>query len=87
MFGGFKLSCGSGLICVDKLYCDNSGLATATPNGLTADQELRRAPLTPCKLPLTAVEGFCCRDPFYTDPWPGTIGGGCPGRNFVSLFS
>jgi len=87
-FGAFRVSCPAGMVCTDKQFCDFKGIQTQNIVELSPDEEARRFVLQPCKTTqaLGSIEGFCCFDPFYQDPWPNGNGAGCPGRNFSAEF-
>lgn len=62
--------CAAALKCTPIEYCTAEGVISNTTVALTRDQEAYRVPLTDCKDLETGRVGKCCRDPFYTDPWP-----------------
>ncbi|KAI8433462.1 hypothetical protein MSG28_015497 [Choristoneura fumiferana] len=62
--------CAAALKCTPIEYCTAEGVMSNTTVVLTRDQEAYRVPLTDCKDAETGRAGKCCRDPYYTDPWP-----------------
>ncbi|KAJ8706430.1 hypothetical protein PYW08_011056 [Mythimna loreyi] len=62
--------CAAALKCTPIEYCTAEGVISNTTVALTRDQEAYRVPLTDCKDLESGRIGKCCRDPYYTDPWP-----------------
>ncbi|XP_063545439.1 hornerin-like isoform X2 [Cydia strobilella] len=62
--------CAAALKCTPVEYCTAEGVISNTTVALTRDQEAFRVPLTDCKDLETGRVGKCCRDPYYSDPWP-----------------
>ncbi|XP_075988919.1 uncharacterized protein LOC142984921 [Anticarsia gemmatalis] len=62
--------CAAALKCTPIEFCTAEGVISNTTVVLTRDQDAYRVPLTDCKDLETGRIGKCCRDPFYTDPWP-----------------
>ncbi|KAJ0183014.1 hypothetical protein K1T71_000990 [Dendrolimus kikuchii] len=62
--------CAAALKCTPIEYCTAEGVISNTTVSLTRDQASFRVPLTDCKDLETGRIGKCCRDPYYTDPWP-----------------
>ncbi|KAF9812511.1 hypothetical protein SFRURICE_018999 [Spodoptera frugiperda] len=68
--GDLPAGCAAALKCTPIEYCTAEGIISNTTVVLTRDQEAYRVPLTDCKDLASGIIGKCCRDPFYTDPWP-----------------
>ncbi|KAH9628068.1 hypothetical protein HF086_018284 [Spodoptera exigua] len=80
VIGDLPAGCAAALKCTPIEYCTAEGVISNTTVVLTRDQEAYRVPLTDCKDISTGRVGKCCRDPFYTDPWPvNQIGQWVPG--------
>ncbi|XP_013176246.1 PREDICTED: uncharacterized protein LOC106124294 isoform X3 [Papilio xuthus] len=62
--------CAAALKCTPIEFCTADGIISNTTIILSRDQNAYRVPLTDCKDLATGRIGKCCRDPFYTDPWP-----------------
>ncbi|CAH2056053.1 unnamed protein product, partial [Iphiclides podalirius] len=62
--------CAAALKCTPIEFCTADGIISNTTVVLTRDQNAYRVPLTDCRDLETGRIGKCCRDPFYTDPWP-----------------
>ncbi|CAB3257379.1 unnamed protein product [Arctia plantaginis] len=62
--------CAAALKCTPIEFCTAEGVISNTTVFLTQDQDAYRVPLTDCKNIETGRIGKCCRDPYYTDPWP-----------------
>ncbi|XP_026313889.1 uncharacterized protein LOC113225702 isoform X2 [Hyposmocoma kahamanoa] len=62
--------CAAALKCTPIEYCTAEGVISNTTVILTKDQDAYRVPLTDCKDVESGRVGKCCRDPYYTDPWP-----------------
>ncbi|CAH2242835.1 jg22682 [Pararge aegeria aegeria] len=62
--------CAAALKCTPIEFCTAEGVISNTTVFLTRDQNAYRVPLTDCRDLATGVVGKCCRDPWYTDPWP-----------------
>ncbi|XP_013136391.1 PREDICTED: uncharacterized protein LOC106101639 isoform X2 [Papilio polytes] len=62
--------CAAALKCTPIEFCTADGIISNTTIILSRDQDAYRVPLTDCKDLATGRIGKCCRDPFYTDPWP-----------------
>ncbi|XP_050678226.1 uncharacterized protein LOC126974696 [Leptidea sinapis] len=62
--------CAAALKCTPIEFCTAEGVISNTSVILTRDQDAYRVPLTDCKDLETGRIGKCCRDPYYTDPWP-----------------
>jgi hypothetical protein len=65
--------CPAAMNCTPIEYCSATAVISKTPVVLTPQQELFRVPMTDCRDPKTGVNGKCCRDPDYVDPWPVSI--------------
>ncbi|XP_022824038.1 uncharacterized protein LOC111354734 [Spodoptera litura] len=80
IIGDLPAGCAAALKCTPIEYCTAEGVISNTTVVLTRDQEAYRVPLTDCKDISSGRVGKCCRDPFYTDPWPvNQIGQWVPG--------
>nr|XP_026483326.1 uncharacterized protein LOC113391550 isoform X1 [Vanessa tameamea] len=64
------VGCAAALKCTPIEFCTAEGVISNTSVILTRDQDAYRVPLTDCKDIETGRVGKCCRDPYYTDPWP-----------------
>ncbi|XP_046975689.1 uncharacterized protein LOC124541826 isoform X2 [Vanessa cardui] len=64
------VGCAAALKCTPIEFCTAEGVISNTTVILTRDQDAYRVPLTDCKDIETGRVGKCCRDPYYTDPWP-----------------
>ncbi|XP_047513640.1 uncharacterized protein LOC125055288 isoform X3 [Pieris napi] len=62
--------CAAALKCTPIEFCTAEGVISNTSVILSRDQDAYRVPLTDCRDIETGRLGKCCRDPFYTDPWP-----------------
>ncbi|XP_045508504.1 uncharacterized protein LOC123704246 isoform X1 [Colias croceus] len=62
--------CAAALKCTPVEFCTAEGVISNTSVVLTRDQDAYRVPLTDCRDIETGRIGKCCRDPYYTDPWP-----------------
>ncbi|XP_045529391.1 uncharacterized protein LOC123717446 isoform X3 [Pieris brassicae] len=62
--------CAAALKCTPIEFCTAEGVISNTTVILSRDQDAYRVPLTDCRDIETGRIGKCCRDPFYTDPWP-----------------
>ncbi|CAK1546441.1 unnamed protein product [Leptosia nina] len=62
--------CAAALKCTPIEFCTADGIISNTSVILTRDQDAYRVPLTDCRDLETGRIGKCCRDPYYTDPWP-----------------
>ncbi|XP_023943390.2 uncharacterized protein LOC112049644 isoform X2 [Bicyclus anynana] len=62
--------CAAALKCTPIEFCTAEGVISNTTVILTRDQDAYRVPLTDCRDVATGRIGKCCRDPWYTDPWP-----------------
>ncbi|XP_038219855.1 uncharacterized protein LOC119838111 isoform X2 [Zerene cesonia] len=62
--------CAAALKCTPVEFCTAEGVISNTSVILTRDQDAYRVPLTDCRDLETGRIGKCCRDPYYTDPWP-----------------
>ncbi|XP_022122010.2 uncharacterized protein LOC110997928 isoform X2 [Pieris rapae] len=62
--------CAAALKCTPIEFCTAEGVISNTSVILSRDQDAYRVPLTDCRDIETGRIGKCCRDPFYTDPWP-----------------
>lgn len=62
--------CAAALKCTPIEYCTAEGVISNTTVILSRDQDAYRVPLTDCKDIESGRIGKCCRDPYYTDPWP-----------------
>ncbi|OWR43864.1 Serine protease H164 [Danaus plexippus plexippus] len=62
--------CAAALKCTAVEFCTAEGVISNVTVFLTRDQEAYRVPLTDCRDLETGRIGKCCRDPYYTDPWP-----------------
>ncbi|CAH0601978.1 unnamed protein product [Chrysodeixis includens] len=70
VFKDVPSACAAALKCTPVEFCSADGVISNTTVVLTRDQEIYRVPLTDCKDLSSGLIGKCCRDPFYTDPWP-----------------
>nr|XP_034828108.1 fibroin heavy chain-like isoform X2 [Maniola hyperantus] len=68
--GDVPSGCAAALKCTPIEYCTAEGVISNTTVFLTRDQDAYRVPLTDCKDIASGIIGKCCRDPYYTDPWP-----------------
>ncbi|KAJ8688452.1 hypothetical protein QAD02_024247 [Eretmocerus hayati] len=78
-----QVGCAAALICVEEQYCTMTGMISKTPLSLTEAQKSRQVPMVDCRNPDNGVEGKCCRDPDYVDPWPA---GGLLPVNYTGGF-
>ncbi|XP_041971154.1 fibroin heavy chain-like isoform X3 [Aricia agestis] len=62
--------CAAALKCTPIEFCTADGVISNTSVVLSREQNEYRVPLTDCKDIATGRIGKCCRDPYYTDPWP-----------------
>ncbi|XP_028034984.1 uncharacterized protein LOC114246586 isoform X3 [Bombyx mandarina] len=62
--------CAAALKCTPIEFCTAEGVISNTSVILSREQDAYRVPLTDCKDLGSGRIGKCCRDPFYTDPWP-----------------
>jgi hypothetical protein len=71
----FPVGCPAALNCTEIQFCTDKGVISKTPVILTPQQEEFRVPMTDCRDLEKGINGKCCRDPDYTDPWPvGQLG-------------
>ncbi|XP_050358388.1 uncharacterized protein LOC126778781 isoform X7 [Nymphalis io] len=74
------VGCAAALKCTPIEFCTADGVISNTSVVLTKQQNVYRVPLTDCKDIETGRIGKCCRDPYYTDPWPANqLGKWSPG--------
>ncbi|XP_026734390.1 uncharacterized protein LOC113498549 isoform X3 [Trichoplusia ni] len=70
VFNDVPSGCAAALKCTPIEFCTADGVVSNTTVILSRDQEAYRVPLTDCKDLESGRIGKCCRDPYYTDPWP-----------------